>query len=78
MESLRFLLDKIDLRIISYQKRGLGKQYSIDYILDHLSENQVARSFGRNLLKRLGIVDRSIYLNLYEYINLIAIKNKSR
>jgi hypothetical protein len=52
----------------------LGKQYSVDYVLAHSIEKEVLRGKIHGLLNVLGIGDLNIYINLYEYLNVIAEK----
>ena len=78
LESLGYLLNRAGLTIVADSKRGLGKGYSLKYILLHLVENREVRARIRRLFQLLGLGDRVVYLNLYEYISLIAVKDDGR
>ena len=72
--SLNQFLRKEKFKIVSHRKRGLGKQYSVDYVLAHSIEKDVQQRRINGLFNALGIGDLNIYINLYEYLNVIAEK----
>ena len=74
LDTLRYLLTKEKFHIISHRKRSLGKEYSLNYILFHLVEKEKVRARIHRLFKTLGSENLHIYLNLYEYLNVIAVK----
>jgi len=78
LSSLGYLLSKEEFHIVSRRKRGLGKEYSMSYILLHLIEKENFLMKAHGLLTRLGVKNLNVYLNLYEYLNLIAAKNHNQ
>ncbi|MBN2125905.1 MAG: hypothetical protein JW821_16530 [Deltaproteobacteria bacterium] len=77
LESLGYLLSKGGFRIVSHVKRALGKQYSTGYILGHIMEDEKKRAGFKAVLEKIGIGNLDIYLNLYEYLNVVALKERT-
>ena len=71
--SLTKLLSKENLQIVAHRKRGLGKGYSLNYILTHLFEDKYKRSHAK-ILQKMHLAEMNIYLNLYEYLNVVVRK----
>ena len=75
LDSLSGLLEGQGFKVISHRKKGLGKQYSLSFILYHLFEETKFSEKSGNYFFLNKLLNSKIYFNLYEHLNVIAVKN---